>query len=356
MYDSISADALPSGEGFCYAGYCDGEWPDLDAIRARFPDADILSVAVFPADDADCLDIETEDATPADAVAWYGRQQARGISRPCLYADASTMAAVLAAIQAAGIGRAAVRLWSAHYGAGEHICGPSSCGATSIGMDATQWTDQALGLDLDQSLLLPDFFGTAPAPVPDPVPAWQEAALNALPVLQSGAEDKPGQVEFVHRMQALVKVIGAINAIPGASGLVTDGVFGPATSAGLGAVQRFFRITQDSVCGPVTWSALITGSVPIQSLQSSPRKGGPSMLAALETKIRLVWHDLTGEARAELEKALADAKADEAQLKPLIDAFRTDLEGVMAQAEPGLKKAAEDLLVKLAADAAALLG
>jgi hypothetical protein len=80
------------------------------------------------------------------------------------------------------------------------------------------------------------------------------------------------------------------------------------------------------------------------------------MLATLEAKVRLFWHDLTGEARAELEKALADARADEAQLKPLIDTFRTDLEDVISAAEPGLKKAAEDLLEKLIADAAAILG
>jgi hypothetical protein len=80
------------------------------------------------------------------------------------------------------------------------------------------------------------------------------------------------------------------------------------------------------------------------------------MLAALEARIRLVWHDLTGEARADLERALADAKAHEAQLKPLVGAFRTDLEEAIAAAEPGLKSAAESLVAKLAADVAAILG
>jgi hypothetical protein len=80
------------------------------------------------------------------------------------------------------------------------------------------------------------------------------------------------------------------------------------------------------------------------------------MLAALEAKLRLVWRDLSGDARTELEKALADAKVAEAQLKPLIGTFNTDLEGVIAAAEPGVKKAAGDLLAKLIADAAAILG
>jgi hypothetical protein len=80
------------------------------------------------------------------------------------------------------------------------------------------------------------------------------------------------------------------------------------------------------------------------------------MLAALEAKIKGFWGDLTGEAREELEKALADARAEEAKLKPLISAFETDLEAVVAEAEPELKKAAEGLVAKLVADVAALLG
>ena len=80
------------------------------------------------------------------------------------------------------------------------------------------------------------------------------------------------------------------------------------------------------------------------------------MLAALEAKLKLFWHDLNGEARAELAKALADAKATEAQLKPLIGAFKTDLEALVVAAEPELKKTAEMLVAKLAADAASILG
>jgi F0F1-type ATP synthase membrane subunit b/b' len=79
------------------------------------------------------------------------------------------------------------------------------------------------------------------------------------------------------------------------------------------------------------------------------------MLAALEAKLKAFWHDLTGEARAELEKALADARAAEAQLEPLLAAFRADLEKAVAGAEPGLKAAVEDLAAKLAADVAAIL-
>ena len=88
---------------------------------------------------------------------------ARGIQRPCIYANASTMqGSVLPVLSQAKIARSSVRLWSAHYGLGEHICGPSSCGALSIEADGTQWTSSALGRVLDQSELQSNFFTVSP--------------------------------------------------------------------------------------------------------------------------------------------------------------------------------------------------
>lgn len=69
---------------------------------------------------------------------------------------------ILPVLDQAKIARADVRLWSAHYGFGEHICGPSSCGLVPIEMDGTQWTNTALGRNLDQSSLLENFFTTSP--------------------------------------------------------------------------------------------------------------------------------------------------------------------------------------------------
>jgi hypothetical protein len=69
---------------------------------------------------------------------------------------------VLPVLSQAKIARSSVRLWSAHYGLGEHICGPSSCGALSTEADGTQWTSSALGRVLDESELLATFFTTDP--------------------------------------------------------------------------------------------------------------------------------------------------------------------------------------------------
>jgi len=169
MFDTALNDQFPAGAA-AYAAYVDGRvgnQPNYPYIVKAFPEADHLSVALFPGDDADCLDIEPGAANPADAAGWYERQVTRGVYRPCFYASADTMETELIPIMvASGFPRDQVRLWSAHYGRGQHICGPSSCRLTSVEMDGTQWCDDAMSRNLDQSLLLPGFF--APRPVPDP--------------------------------------------------------------------------------------------------------------------------------------------------------------------------------------------
>lgn len=249
MWDSVDLAQIPADAQFL-ACYVDGWYANAAEAARRFPHARILTIAVSAAHDADCLDIEQGDATPADAAAWFLRQEARGITRPCLYASADLMqTAVLPALHAAGISRDAVRLWSAHYTGSPHRCGPSSCGLLSGDADGTQWTDAALGRNLDQSLLLPDFFGAAPAPIPPTVPPWQEAMMQALPVLRQGATGPD-----VRTIQSLAIARGHATAV--------DGVFGNATRIAIEACQRSAGVTVDGIVGLVTWGVLVTGSAP----------------------------------------------------------------------------------------------
>jgi hypothetical protein len=163
MYDTALNNQFPPGAQ-AYAAYVDGsvgDQPNYAYIVRTFPGAQHLSIALFAGDNADALDVEPGAAAPSDVPAWYARQKQRGIQRPCVYASASTMAgSILPVLRQAGISRPAVRLWSAHYGLGEHICGPASCGAVPVEVDGTQWTSSALGRVLDQSLLQADFFTT----------------------------------------------------------------------------------------------------------------------------------------------------------------------------------------------------
>ena len=166
MYDTIYNDQFPAGAQ-AYAAYVDGslgDQPNYAYIVTAFPRAQHLSISLSGGVNADALDVEQYAAVPGDVPGWYARQKQRGIQRPCVYASVSTMQdSILPVLSQAKISRSGVRLWTAHYGAGEHICGPASCGDLSVEADGTQWTSGALGRVLDQSELQDNFFTTEPA-------------------------------------------------------------------------------------------------------------------------------------------------------------------------------------------------
>jgi hypothetical protein len=155
MYDSTDVTAIPE-HAPAVAGYVGGEWETWPMISAHWPHAHRLSIAINAAENADCLDIENGDAQPRDAPAWILRQHQRGLQRPAIYCDLSTLPMVHVALQAARIPRTAYREWTAHYTDEPHI---------TPGADATQWTSHALNRDLDESLCNDAFFGSH-APLP----------------------------------------------------------------------------------------------------------------------------------------------------------------------------------------------
>lgn len=156
MYDSITVTEIPPTAA-AVAGYVNGHWPTFPTLAQTHPHAKRLSIAVTASADADCLDIEQGDATPADAAAWVKRQHARGVERPVVYTSLSQAKAVLAALKAAGIQRNQIRLWTAHYTFRPHRCTPLCQFGFWARADATQYTDKALGKTLDASLCAPRF-------------------------------------------------------------------------------------------------------------------------------------------------------------------------------------------------------
>jgi hypothetical protein len=244
MYDTALNGQFPAGAA-AYAAYVDGSvgnQPNYDWVVAAFPKAEHLSIALLAGSNADALDVESGAASASDVPGWHARQVARGIARPVVYASAYTMEAqVLPVLDRSGIERPSVRLWSAHYGAGEHVCGPSSCRMTPVAMDGTQWTSSAMGRVLDQSLLLGNFFGAPAAP---PTPAWTETLMQQLPELRQGATGT-----FVRTAQFQCGQRG--------HAVTVDGSFGPATLAAVKAVQAAAKITVDGTVGPQTWPALL---------------------------------------------------------------------------------------------------
>jgi hypothetical protein len=257
MFDAIDVSQYPpAGPGVCFAGYVDGnlaDQPDYQWLVRNRPGSPVLSIALNPADDAQCLDVEAGAATPQSAAGWHERQKARGIARPCLYADASTMESdVVPVITAAGIARGAVRLWSAHYGSplGAHICGPSTCKATSIDMDGTQWTDQAMGRNLDQSLLLANFFGD-PKPTAE---SWEDKLMATIPTVKQGSADR----QAVMNWQGLLVARGYDLGTTGERSDGVDGSFGDVTGRATRDFQSAKGIGVDGVVGKDTWSAALS--------------------------------------------------------------------------------------------------
>jgi|SRR5882724_9636715 len=250
MFDSIDISTLPEGN-YAYAGYVDGRWATYPKLKAKFPHANLLSIAVFAHDDADCLDVELGDATPAQAPAWVKRQKG---ARPCLYASVSAMNSVVAILDRAGIARGSVRLWSAHYGNGEHICGPDTCKLMSAHADGTQWTSHARGISLDQSLLRDDFFGkeTTDSTGGTVIPVTYQPVTRQLPVLQQGVSDKNLPHWYVRRVQAILVHIYGYQC-------VIDGEYGPNTAAAVRLLQRQYNLVEDGVCGGKTWEKVVGG-------------------------------------------------------------------------------------------------
>jgi hypothetical protein len=195
MQDSINVGNLTPGAD-AYLGYTDGHWPTYEALRQRFGgSAHVLSMAVFPSDDAVGCDREPGDLNVTDIAGWVKRQLARGVWRPVVYASASNMGACLGALIGTGVPLDGFRLLSAHYGAGKHICGPHTCGLVNADMDGTQWTDSAPGANgslIDESVLLDDFFGgdmplTAADYAGIAKAVWQTAGLVPAPAGQPTA-------------------------------------------------------------------------------------------------------------------------------------------------------------------------
>lgn len=162
MLDSIYPQNLPDGAD-AYLGYAGGDWPTFTELQKRFPHAHLLNMAIAADEDATGCDMEARDLTVAEVPGWVRRQQARKVWRPVVYASASRMGDCVLALTAAGIRRAQVRLLSAHYESGKHICGPKTCKTRNCPpCDGTQWRDDAPGLNgtkIDESVLLADFFG-----------------------------------------------------------------------------------------------------------------------------------------------------------------------------------------------------
>jgi hypothetical protein len=160
LYDDIYAGNVPAG-GDLYAGYGDGRYQDAAALAARFPRARVLRITVFASDNqGDVLDVETGDATPAQAPGWVVKRRAAGVE-PWVYMNFSTWGAVRDAFKAAGVPEP--HYWVAQY---DHDATIPFLWALA-GCVAKQYESTAL-YDISSVLDHIDGFDAPPAPPPAP--------------------------------------------------------------------------------------------------------------------------------------------------------------------------------------------
>lgn len=140
------------------ASYVDGFGGYQEALK-RWPHAHHLDVTIHGAP-ARCADFEKGAMRISMAPGWYHTHAIHRYGLVVLYTSAGNIEQLAAVMVAAKIPRADYLIWSAHYGHGEHICGPATCGFPHA--DGTQWTDLVDGRSCDQSLLSDSFFPKPP--------------------------------------------------------------------------------------------------------------------------------------------------------------------------------------------------
>jgi hypothetical protein len=156
MFDDTDVALLPSGYT-AYAGYVDGIYANVSAIRSRFPGAHVLAIDVNASNiGANCLDVEPGDATNAAALVWTKAKLSSRTGTPVLYTSAGNAQSLINVLAAGGVSRSQYLLWSAHYNGVEHICGQDGYPQA----DGTQFTDTAMGRSLDESEVNSSFFGS----------------------------------------------------------------------------------------------------------------------------------------------------------------------------------------------------
>lgn len=171
MYDGLNSDAPAIARAFPgarkVAGYLNGRYAWSQADWDLFPGADHVTITVTAsAGEGDVLDVETGDATPAQAAAWIEMRHAAGLYRPTIYCSLSVVPAIRAATGPLILGRD-YDIWVAKFdGSGAE---PAVPGLPAARFAAKQYETNP---SWDESVLYdpewPHRVAAHPAPAPAP--------------------------------------------------------------------------------------------------------------------------------------------------------------------------------------------
>jgi hypothetical protein len=112
MFDAVDAKDVPASGFDLLAGYTNGQYKSYGPLLQRFPNTVVVPIDVLNQPGMGrVLDIETGDATPADAPRWFDNSITLGVHRPTLYYSASLHSAVKGSM-----GSRKYDAWIAEYG------------------------------------------------------------------------------------------------------------------------------------------------------------------------------------------------------------------------------------------------
>lgn len=196
MYDAVTPGNIPAGAQLV-AGYADGRYANLPAMRARFPHALVVPIATGKSTRATVADVEKGDLTPEDALYWVTVTMS-DVSNHLLtlYANTSTWPSVKSAFTAARV--TLPQWWAAHYTGVAHL---------EPGSIATQYVDTG-GYDLS---LVADYWpGVDPLPTP-PAAHTQKDTMIIVSVARKGYTDANWPGDFLLTSTGALRHITAGN-------------------------------------------------------------------------------------------------------------------------------------------------
>lgn len=277
MHDSTSPLAIPLTAAMV-AGYVDGRWPwmapgNMGWVQARWPRAVPVRIAVFATtNDGHCLDVESGDASPAQAPGWVRMRRAAGAD-PSVYCNTSLWPAVRAAFHAAGTPEP--YWWVASYpGGGATIPG---------GAVAHQYADPPSGSggNFDLSVVADHWPGIDPGgPVTTPDSAADDATLAYI---AGGNRVKMPDGQSRNVLDALYDITGRLMALAGQETAELTALSDEKAAVVAAVVAAVQALPPGGTLDPVKFAAVLAPAlVPLLPAGTSPADLLHRMGAALD--------------------------------------------------------------------------
>ena len=160
-YSSVTTSDIPASAPVVFA-YADGEWSQVEEVKRRCPHAKIVTIHCLTRYGADMYDFEPGCLPVAEAHTILLDVIKGGQKSPIGYASLDNMLTIRSEFEKSGGNVNEVRWLPAHYTPTPEL--PEWAAGV-------QWSETALGRNLNEYLIRSDFFGGG-VPAPDKVKSY----------------------------------------------------------------------------------------------------------------------------------------------------------------------------------------